>query len=49
MFKGGQKVEGKGVVIKKGPAEFVCEAETTEGETGRLAFRKATKERKAKE
>ena len=36
------------VVVKKGPAEFVYEGETTAGETGRLVFRKATKERKAR-
>ena len=42
----GKEVEGKGVVIKKGSGEFVYEGETTAGETGRLVFRKVTKERK---
>jgi hypothetical protein len=41
----GEKVEGRGVVVKKGPTEFVYEAETTTGETGRTVFTKVTKER----
>ena len=40
----GQEVKGKGVLVKKGPTEFVYEGETTTGETGRLVFQKVAKE-----
>lgn len=40
----GQEIKGKGVLVKKGPTEFVYEGETTTGETGRLVFQKVTEE-----
>jgi hypothetical protein len=42
----GKEVEGRGVLVKKGPAEFVYEGEFTTGKTSRVVFRKVTKERK---
>ena len=42
----GEEIQGKGVVVKKGPTEFVYEGETTTGSTGRLVFKKVIKERK---
>ncbi len=45
----GEEIKGKGVLIKKGPTEFVYEGETTTGETGRLVFKKVDKKRERRE
>jgi len=41
----GEKVEVRGVIVKKGPSEFVFEGESATGVVNRLVFHKNAKER----
>ena len=45
MVEDGQEVKGKAVLVKKGPSEFVYEAELENGEVARVVCRKVKEQR----